>query len=252
MPSIHEINRFLKETLDPSGMNDSAMNGIQVETEADISRAAFAVDASLAAIEAAVHEKCGLIVAHHGFFWGSPLPVAGNHRKRLSLMLEKRVGLIAYHLPLDAHSEYGNNSGILRALGLKNPEPFGRYKGNTIGFVARSPEPLKIKTVMERLGMPRNESAPALLEFGPEKIYTVAAVSGGGAMSLDEAVERGADLFITGDASHQMYHAAKEAGITVLSAGHYFTETFGVRALMDPLEEKFGIETFFLDIPTGL
>ncbi len=252
MPSIHEINAFLKETLDPSGMSDAAMNGIQVETDADITKAAFAVDASLEAVVRAAAEGCGLIVAHHGFFWGHPLPVAGNMRKRLALMLEKEIGLIAYHLPLDAHPEYGNNSRILRALSLLEMEPFGKYKGSCIGFMARSAEPLSIEMVMERLGITQTEPPQAVLPFGPREIRTIAAVSGGGAQSVDEAIEKKVDLFITGDASHQVYHAAREAGLSVLSAGHYFTETFGVRALMEPLGERFGMETVFLDIPTGL
>lgn len=252
MATIFEIHAYLKELLDPSFMSDVAHNGIQVETDAEICKAAFAVDASLEAIERASLEQCNLLLVHHGFFWGQVLPIVGNFRKRVSLLLENRIGLIAYHLPLDAHPEYGNNSQILRAIVAAPLEPFGKYKGTFIGYKTVSPEPLSLEKILERLGVQNAKWPHVLLPFGPSRIRTIAAVSGGGAQSIEEAIEQHIDLFITGDASHQIYHTAKEAGINVLSAGHYFTETFGIRALMAPIQEKFKIKTLFIDIPTGL
>lgn len=252
MATVHDINAYLKGVLDPSGMSDSALNGIQVETDVEIAKVAFAVDASREAVQQAANLQCNLLIVHHGFFWGQALPITGNLYRRLSLMFEKRIGLIAYHLPLDAHPEYGNNSQLLRAIAPGTIEPFGTYKGTRIGFMTTLPEPLSIETIMERLDLHNNRWPHVLLSFGPTHIRTIAAVSGGGAQSIDEAIEKHVDLFITGDASHQIYHTAKEAGISVLSAGHYFTETFGIRSLMEPIKKQFNIETIFLDIPTGL
>lgn len=252
MTTIYDINTFLKEVLDPHGIPDSAINGIQVETDADIAKAAFAVDASTEALHHAVDFGCNLLVVHHGLFWGQALPIVGNLRKRLSLMLKNNIGLIAYHLPLDAHIDYGNNSQILRAIVSAPLEPFGKYKGNFIGFMTTTEKPLLREKVMQMLGMQHAQWPHVLLPFGPAHIRTIAAVSGSGAQIIEEAIEKKVDLFITGDASHQIYHTAKEAGINVLSAGHYFTETFGIRALMKPVKEKFNIETLFIDIPTGL
>lgn len=252
MAKIHQIHAFLKNLLDPCSMNDVALNGIQVETDEEVTKAAFAVDASLEAIERARDEKCNLLVVHHGFFWGQMLPICGNLRKRIFCLLNNGIGLIAYHLPLDVHPEYGNNVQLLKAITSAPFEPFGKYKNITLGFMASISEPLQLEDIVYRLGLTIHQSPYHLLRFGPSKIRTIAAVSGSGALAINEAIEKKVELLITGDASHQIYHTAKEAKINVLFAGHYFTETFGIRALMEPLRKEFGIQTVFFDIPTGL
>jgi dinuclear metal center YbgI/SA1388 family protein len=252
MNTIHTLNSYLSELLNPGFFSDIAINGIQVENEGEIEHIGFAVDASLESIDAASKAGCSLLVVHHGFWWGRPQAVTGAHRARIKALLDANIGLIAYHLPLDAHAEYGNNSRILSLLGITEMEPFGGYKGNTIGWQGRLTEPKSVETLAALMGLEEGKERFMILPFGNKRVGSIAVVSGGGTPNFPEAVEAGVDLFITGDADHQLYHAAREAGVNVLFGGHYHTETFGVKALEDLLAKEFEIKTSFFDIPTML
>lgn len=252
MADIFTINNFLKNILDPNNMQDVAINGIQVENDGgEIKKIAFAVDASFIAMEKAIKEGCSLLITHHGIFWGKVEPITGMIRKRLKLMLENNLGLISYHLPLDANLEYGNNSEILRKLGIHQLKEFGQYKGNYIGYKGELDKPLTIEEICNKLGIILNTNKMNYLGFGKKNIKKIGAVSGGGGDNLYDAIKEELDLFITGDASHQLYHVALENKINVLFAGHYFTETFGIKAIQNRIEEEFKISTIFCDIPTG-
>jgi dinuclear metal center YbgI/SA1388 family protein len=233
-------------------LSDYAINGIQVENEGLIKRASFAVDCSLLAIQKAVENKSELLIVHHGIFWGKPVPVISNQRYRIKMLLENNIGLIAYHLPLDCHPVYGNNIQILNKIGITKNSSFGFYKGTQIGFMGEQDNPVSIEYILSRLGIVIDEKKVRYLNFGKNEIRSIAVVSGGGGSCFEEALSKKADLFITGDAEHEMYHSAKENSINVLFAGHYFTETFGVTALKDLIHKEFGIDTVFTEIPTGL
>jgi dinuclear metal center YbgI/SA1388 family protein len=252
MNDINAINGFLKNILDPKEMNDIATNGIQVENDGEIKKISFTVDCSIAAIKKAVENKSQLIIVHHGIFWGKPVPVMHNHRERLKLLLDNNIGLIAYHLPLDCHAIYGNNIQILKKIGIENNIPFGHYKGMQIGFMGDMVEALDIDDICGKLGIKINGETVRYLDFGKKNISRIAAVSGGGGSCFCDAITENADLFITGDAEHELYHTAKENNINLLFAGHYFTETFGVKALCELVRNEFNISTAFSEIPTGL
>ncbi len=247
---INEINKFLKSVLDPECINDYAINGIQVENDRPVKKIGFTVDASLEAIKLLIENHCDLLIVHHGFYWGKVLPVAGNYRQKLKMLLENDIGLIAYHLPLDAHEEYGNNIQILKAIGFDKIDMFAGYKGTKIGWYCENEKSLAIEEIIKRIGI--NGSVYKYLNFGKNEIKTIGVVSGGGNFCFDEVVSRGFDLFITGDADHIIYHNAKENNVNVLFGGHYFTETFGVKALKKLIEKQFNLECEFFDIPTGL
>ena len=252
MSNICQINDFLKNILDPKEINDVAINGIQIENEGNIDKASFAVDCSVSAIDKAASEGSRLLIVHHGIFWGKPVPIMSNHRIRIKKLLESNIGLIAYHLPLDCHDEYGNNIGILKKIGTSNNRSFGFYKGSKIGYAGDLENPSDINDICSKLGIGIDEKTVRYLDFGRKDITRIAVVSGGGGSCFDEAVRDGYDLFITGDAEHELYHPAKENKINMLFAGHYFTETFGVKALCELVRNKFGIQTLFHQIPTGL
>jgi dinuclear metal center YbgI/SA1388 family protein len=163
-------------------------------------------------------------------------------------MLDHDIGLISYHLPLDAHAEYGNNIRILKTLKAEHCIPFGYYKGFPIGYQGELKKPEPIESITRALGV--NDFH--YINGGKKEIKTIAVVSGGGTSCFEEAVQKKADLFITGDRSHEIYHSALENGINVLFAGHYFTETFGVESLIPILEKEFKVHTIFFDIPTNL
>lgn len=253
MNTIHTINKYLKNFLDPDNIQDAAINGIQVENDGcEIKRIAFAVDASFTSMEKAVKENCQLLITHHGLFWGKVMPVTGNYMKRLKLMLSNNLGLISYHLPLDANDECGNNSQIMRKLGINDIKQFGKYKGTFIGFKGESSDSLSADDVFNKLGIIQGKNNVNYLGFGSKEIKKIAVVSGGASHLLNEAIAEGIDLFITGDSSHELYHDALENRINVLFAGHYLTETFGIKALQKKVEDELKISTIFCDFPTGL
>lgn len=231
---------------------DPALNGLQVgRAGGEVTRAAFAVDACLETIQRAADWGAEVLFVHHGLFWGRPLALTGAHLARVRRLLEHDLALYAMHLPLDCHSTLGNNAGMAEALDLRERAPFGEYRGVPVGLQGRLAEPRPLAAVADALfGGERN--CLAVLPFGPERIERVALVSGGGTRDLEAAIAACADLFVTGDAAHETYHAALEAGINVLSGGHYLSEVYGVRAVAERLAADTGIATTLIDVPTGL
>jgi dinuclear metal center YbgI/SA1388 family protein len=216
-----------------------------------VTRVAFAVDASLQTFERVVTANAQALVVHHGLYWGQPLALTGAHFRRVKFLMDHDIALYASHLPLDAHSTLGNNAGMASALGLQSVEPFGDYHGRKIGFQGRLPEPLTLEEVCDVLFHGR-ENALQILPFGKKKVTTVGLISGGATRESEQAIAAGLDLYVTGDADHTIYHQAFEAGLNVISGGHYATETWGVRLLAQELQKQTGVPTVFLDLPTGL
>lgn len=254
---LDKVDAYFKENLQIEQLRsvDVSMNGIQVGTAEDgdfeVKKAAFAVDACMETFERAAEAGADLLFVHHGLYWGKPLPVAGSHYRRLKTLIDNNIVLYAAHLPLDIHPDFGNNAGICSSLGIKNPESFGEYRGIKIGFKGELVTPKSLDGVLEDLGLSR-ERALSVLPFGPDLIKKVAVVSGGGADDVYQAMDEEADLYITGDAAHQIYHPCLERGINLICGGHYHTETWGVRLLAEKTTADLGIETVFIDVPTGL
>ncbi|MFB1064956.1 Nif3-like dinuclear metal center hexameric protein [Natrinema sp. H-ect4] len=233
---------------------DASANGLQVGPEvAEIERIAVAVDGVRETFEAAIEADADLLVVHHGLSWGGFDRVTGRTYDRIAPLIENDLALYVSHLPLDGHQELGNAAGVADLLGLEDRAPFGEHGPEHIGqrgTVAGSytPDELRehLETNLDIGGQPVQH-----LAFGPDEIEDVAVVTGSGVDWLDEAVDAGADALVTGEGKGKAYHEAQEAGIHVFLAGHYATETFGVRALRD-LVEEWGLKTTFLDAPTGL
>ncbi len=247
---LADFDALVRTTLDFNSFeHDVAINGLQVARGGpEISRAVFAVDASIESFRRAVAAGGQLLFVHHGLFWGIQLPLRGTLYDRVRFLVQNDLALYAVHLPLDAHPDLGNNIGIVRRLGLTSIEPFGVYHGMRIGFKGRLAEPQSL----ERLAALISPRPLSLLPFGRPDIRSVGIVSGGDPHAVSQAIDEGLDLFVTGDASHEVYHEALEAGINVLFAGHYATETWGVTLMSEFVRQKTGLETVLLDIPTGL
>ena len=247
---VADLDALVTRTLDFAAFeHDVALNGLQVARSApELSRVAFAVDASLESFRRAVGAGAELLFVHHGLFWGPQAPLRGTLYERVRFLVEHDLALYAAHLPLDAHPQLGNNIGLARRLGLTGIEPFGAYHGTRIGFKGRLDPPQPLERVAA-LVAPRPLS---LLSFGPAEIRSVGIVSGGDPHAVSQAIDEGLDLFVTGDASHEIYHEALEARINVLSGGHYATETWGVTLMSEFLRTATGLDTVVLDIPTGL
>ena len=231
---------------------DSAKNGLQVaRREQEVGHVAFAVDAVQRTIERAAESGADVLFTHHGLFWGREQVVTGAHYRRLCALIEADIALYAVHLPLDAHLTLGNNAGMAAALGLEEITPFGLIKGVPIGVTGRFAAPTTVSRVIDALFRPRFEPL-AVLDFGPREIATCGIISGGAPFEVDQAIDLGLDLFITGDANHIVYHRCLEAGINAIFAGHYATEVWGVQLVAQRLERDTGLQTSFIDVPTGL
>lgn len=239
-----EIISLLDRTLAIAEVPDPyCPNGLQVEGCEEIQTVGLAVDACLQTFEAL--SDCQLIITHHGLFWPSIKSVTGAIRRSLGYLIERDINLYAVHLPLDVHAEYGNNVQLLRRLGWTPAERFDQ-----VGWVGEGRETTAEHLVRELEAL--LGSTVRLLPFGDSQVRRLAISSGGGSIGLlHSARKAGADLVITGEASHPIYHAAREMGINLILAGHYQTETWGVLALRPLLEQQFGVTTRFVDLPTG-
>ncbi|MDR3200611.1 MAG: Nif3-like dinuclear metal center hexameric protein [Spirochaetales bacterium] len=252
---IREIDAYYRSFLriDDLARTDSSLNGIQLAPDTkDVRKIAFAVDACLDSFRLAADWGADMIFVHHGLFWGRDLRVTGVHYERLKFLIQNNLALYAAHLPLDMHPEVGNNAGIAAALGLRDTAPFGFYKGNAIGIQGRFAAPVPREEAAKRLFGTCAATPATLLPFGKAEVQSVGVISGGAAHEVDQAIELGLDLYITGDSAHEVYHSCQEAGINVLFAGHYQTETWGVRLTAEKTRADTGLETRFFDVPTGL
>jgi dinuclear metal center YbgI/SA1388 family protein len=231
---------------------DPSLNGIQVDNGGgDIKKIAFAVDACLETFKRAKDSGAGLLFVHHGLFWGKPSRIEGVLRSRLDFLLKNNLALYAVHLPLDQHGEVGNNAGLAELLGMDSREPFGLYHGKKIGIKGRLVRPITTSEAVNRISF--NGAPPlAVHPFGKAENTTCAVVSGGAAEEAFQAVEEGVDLYVTGETSHSVYHTTLEGGLNMIAGGHYATEVWGVRKLMELCKEKLTIEAEFIDVPTGL
>jgi len=258
-----EYVRRLDDRLDTAAYVDvdASANGLQVGSDrGEVERVAFAVDAAEATIEAAADADADVLVVHHGISWGGIDRVTGRTYDRVAALAEHDVSLYVSHLPLDGHPDLGNAAGVAAEIGLDDREPFGEIGPVTIGTIGETDAPRSAASVRETLngfegrpdgGGEREGSPTRVVDFGPDEIERVAVVTGSGTDWLDEAVAAGADALVTGEGKGRVYHDAREAGISVFLAGHYATETFGVRSLQ-ALTEEWEIETEYLSHPTGL
>jgi dinuclear metal center YbgI/SA1388 family protein len=228
---------------------DGAHNGLQVQNSGQVTRIAAAVDARSATVRQAAELGADLILVHHGLFWSAQHPWTGPRYELLRLLLHSNLAVYSSHLPLDAHPRLGNSARLARALGLRSLTSFFPAKGQNIGFraTARLPRVELVRRLAQATG-----SNPILLPGGPEVCRNIGVVTGGAGGEIRDAARAGVDTFITGEGPHWTASLADDLGINVLYAGHYATETFGVKALAEHLSKRFRIPWEFLDCPTGL
>jgi dinuclear metal center YbgI/SA1388 family protein len=247
--ALRELVAHLDELLQIHDFDDYGPNGLQVPGASEVRKVATGVSAHRELFERAAEADAQLVLCHHGLLWNAqPRAITPALKGRLETLFRSGMALAAYHLPLDAHEEVGNNALICRELGLERTEPFARHRGRPIGWVGRASDALPFAELRERCERAFGH-APFTWDFGPGVVRSVGIVSGGGASSLAEAVELGLDAFLTGEPSEFAMADASEAGLHFLAAGHYATETFGVRRLGELLAESFGVEHVFIDVP---
>ncbi|MBS1145576.1 MAG: hypothetical protein H6R14_2982 [Proteobacteria bacterium] len=240
-----ELLNYLDGLLMPGKFRDYCPNGLQVEGSSEIGRIVAGVTASQALLDAAVERDANAILVHHGYFWkGEDGRVTGIRRKRLATLLENDINLLAYHLPLDAHPELGNNAQLAKLLGWS---PDGRFGEQDIAWLGALAEPCSLAATASKVGDVLGR-APMVIGNGEKLVRRIAWCSGGAQGYFEQAIALGVDAFMSGEISEQTVHLARESGVAYLAAGHHATERYGVRALADHLAAQFGIACEFVDV----
>lgn len=242
MAQRSDILRALNQWLTPESFQDYCPNGLQVEGRDEVAHIVSGVTASQALIDAAVAAGADMILVHHGYFWkGEPQPVTGMKKARIKALLENDINLVAYHLPLDDHPDYGNNRQLAKVLGIGNPRPLGGLL-----WEGELEQPMTPDAFADHL-QNRLSRQPLHVGAGSEQIRRVAWCTGAAQGYLPMAIEAGVDAYISGEASEPTTHTARECGIHYFGAGHHATERYGVQALGEALVKTFGLSHEFID-----
>ena len=240
-----ELVSYLNRLLEPTKFKDYCPNGLQVEGRAEVRRIVAGVTASQALLDAAVARGADAILVHHGYFWkGDDGRVTGIRRQRLGTLIKHDINLLAYHLPLDAHPEFGNNAQLALRLGWV---PEGRFGEQDIAWLGRLAEPADLATVsgnVERL----LGRVPLVIGEAGRPVRRIAWCSGGAQGYFEQAIALGVDAYVSGEISEQTVHLARESGVAYIAAGHHATERGGVQALAAHLRERLGLDCEFVDI----
>jgi dinuclear metal center YbgI/SA1388 family protein len=257
MTRIHEITGFMDELLETKTTPDypTALNGLQLENRSEISGITAAVDFSTRAIEGAIAARANLLVVHHGMFWDTPSPISGSSYRRLRLLIENDIAVYSSHLPLDRHPTLGNNVLLAKQLGLEPNAVFAEFQGIFIGVCGQSE--INTATLVERArDFAKNHgTAVRTTPLGKNrktKRWAICTGAGAAADTLKEARDMEIDTLIVGEGPHWTAVYGEENELAIIYAGHYATETLGVRALAEHLADRYSISSSFVSAPTGL
>jgi dinuclear metal center YbgI/SA1388 family protein len=247
------IISFLDDYLSIGAFRDICPNGMQVIGKTEVRRVALGVSANLDLIEQAAHAGADLLICHHGLFTDrDPRPVLARQKRRLKALFDADISLLGYHLPLDAHPDVGNNALWLRRLGFTVESlDFGAYQGQAIGAIGVREQPLPFARLVELVAEVA-QATPRVYDCGPALVRRLAVSTGAAPGSLAEAVARGCDAYLTGEVAEGTQAIAREERANFIAAGHYSTERLGVQALGDLLRERFGVETFFIEVANAV
>jgi len=245
--SLTKLVDWCNQTLAISSFKDYAPNGLQVEGKPVISKLVTGVTASLALIDAAISENADAIMVHHGYFWkGEDATLTGMKSKRIQRLFQRNISLIAYHLPLDAHTALGNNIAFADLMGFKTQGGLYPEEKNPVGNIGIC-EPMTVPAMAELLRKKLGRR-PRYLAGGPDMIKKVAWCTGGAQDFIHQAAKMGCDAYFSGEVSERTFHEAAELGIHYFECGHHATERGGIQRLGQAIAEQFGIEVEFIDI----
>jgi dinuclear metal center YbgI/SA1388 family protein len=251
--STIDIIAELDGILEPQRFEDYGPNGLQVPGPTEVETIATGVSANLELFELAAAQQAQLLLVHHGLFWGSGFgSIDPTLKRRLKTLFDADIALAAYHLPLDAHLQFGNNALLAKALGAESVQPFALHRGQPIGVLARLPaDGIDASELFARVREATSRE-PLVFDAGPARVRSVAIVSGAGSDYLADAAAAGAEALLTGEPVERVMANAREAQLHLIAAGHYATETFGVSALGEHLAQRFGVRHVFLDVPNPI
>lgn len=252
MASLNDIVTLLDSTLRITDIRDAsvALNGLQVENNGQVTKVAMAVDGSQKTIEDAIAAGADLLLLHHGIYWSGLRPMTGWWKKKICTCLDHNLAIYAAHLPLDLHPELGNNAGLARGLGLAEVQPEVDYHGTLIGLSGTFAG--TVGELKERFASLTGSPVTGYIADAAAPAGRVAICSGGAGDEIYQVQAKGYTCYLTGEENHWVRNAAEDMGINMMFAGHYATETFGVKSLGALLAEQFGLPTVFIDNPTHM
>ena len=243
---LSELCEFCDDYLRVGEFDDYCPNGLQVESTAEVERIVCGVTASQALIDAATDLGADTILVHHGYFWkGEAQPITGLKGQRIRSLIQNKINLLAFHLPLDAHPEVGNNVQLAKQLDWQVTQSFGEQG---LVFEGRLDKPQSAEQLVENINSGLNTQA-LLISGGEHRVERLAWCTGAAQGFIEAAVARGVDAFVSGEISEQTTHIARESGLHYIAAGHHATERYGVQALAAEISKRFGVEQQFVDIP---
>jgi dinuclear metal center YbgI/SA1388 family protein len=255
--STSEVVDYLDSVLNTRAVSDypGALNGLQLANSGTVTKVAACVDFSSRAVSGTVEARANLLIVHHGMFWGGPAPLTSHVYTRLRTLIENDVAVYSSHLPLDRHPTFGNNVLLCREFGLTASGEFARYKDISIGL--RGEANIATRELLQHARTFAEQHAGHVVStaFPDDRVtsrWAVCTGAGASAETLQEAAANGIDTLIVGEGPHHTAVEAVELGIVVIYAGHYATETLGVRALAEHIADRFGIEWTMVHAPTGL
>jgi dinuclear metal center YbgI/SA1388 family protein len=249
----NEIVQFLDDYLQIAKFRDYCPNGMQVIGRPEVERVALGVSANLECFRLAADGQADVLITHHGLFWENMSRTVGTMMKsRLKLLFEHDITLLGYHLPLDAHPEVGNNALWLKQLGFEvEGITLGEVRGRNIGAVGIAPKRQTLRSLTEQVTLLAG-APPRVYAYGPQTVRRLGVVTGGGYHNLLDAIALGCDTFLTGETGEPTEGIAREEGVNFIGIGHYNSEKVGVQALGDLLQTRFGVTTFFCDVPNAV
>ena len=241
---LNELRDYNASLLQTSLFKDYCPNGVQIEGRAEVRRIATAVTASQRVVDEAIAWGADALLVHHGYFWRNEEPaIVGIKKRRIAMLLRNDVSLLAYHLPLDAHAELGNNARLAQVLGLR---PTGRFGEQSIAWTGELEQPQTLMQFTRKIGDVLRRT-PQLIGDPDRLVGRVAWCSGGAQGYFEAAISQGVDVYLSGEISEQSFHLANESGVAFIAAGHHATERLGIQALGEHLATRFDLQHRFLD-----
>jgi dinuclear metal center YbgI/SA1388 family protein len=243
---LKKLCEFCDEYLKVDEFNDYCPNGLQVEANSQVENIVCGVTASQALIEAAIEQGADTLIVHHGYFWkGESQPITGYKGRRISSLIKNNINLLAFHLPLDAHPEVGNNVQLGRIMDWKVTASFGEQNLVLEGSLPQAQTLAEVSQQIEA----KLATGTLPISAGDHPIERIAWCTGAAQGFIEAAAERGVDAFVSGEISEPTFHLAREMGIHYIAAGHHATERYGVQALGKIIADRFGVQQQFIDIP---
>jgi len=245
-----ELERKVNKFLDIYNFKDYGPNGLQIEGKENIQKIAFAVSATADSVKKAVEAHADALIVHHGLFWQfhGVRTITGAFAQRVVPLITHEINLFGYHLPLDAHPQVGNAASIAQQLTMTDLLPFGDHKGSPTGLRGKLARPTKVKELQDQLHKILNHEVILSSANHEQVITTLGIITGGANGDWTQCLRTNTDAYLTGEMSEHDWHEAKESGIHMFAGGHHATEQFGIQLLQKWIEEKWGVDTFYIDL----